>query len=184
MKPNLTSQQRQAFLALLQARFEKHLQRHPEIPWSEVVARLNDAPDSLTVLHQMEETGGEPDVIGRSESGTITFADCAPESPAGRRSLCYDRAALDSRKQHKPADSAQDMATAIGIRLMTEAEYHHFQSLGPFDQKTSSWLATPAPLRKLGGALFGDFRYGRVFIYHNGAPSYYASRGFRGIIDV
>ena len=154
--------------------------RHPDLEWRDVLARLAAAPEKLESLAEMERTGGEPDVVWRdAESGEIVFADCSPETPKGRVSVCYDRAGMDSRKEHKPADNAIDMATAMGAELLTEEEYFALQKLGEFDMKTSSWLKTPKEIRKLGGALFGDCRYGRVFIYHNGAQSYFAARGFR-----
>lgn len=172
-------------LAALRARFESNPRRHAGIAWPEVAARLADNPARLRALSQMEATGGEPDVIARDgKTGEITFADCAPETPAGRRSLCYDGAALAARKENKPQGSAMDMAASMGIALMTEAEYVDFQRLGPFDLKTSSWLLAPAAIREQGGAIFGDSRYGRTFVYHNGPQSYYASRGFRGLLRV
>jgi hypothetical protein len=151
--------------------------------WVDVEARLHANAGNYQSLSEMERTGGEPDVVGMDQ-GQILFADCSPESPAGRRSLCYDRAAWDARKEAKPAGSAMELAETMGISLLTEAEYRHLQSLGPVDQKTSSWLLTPEPVRKLGGAIFGDYRYGQVFVYHNGVQSYYAARGFRGILRV
>ena len=154
--------------------------RHPDLEWCEVLVRLQAAPEKLRSLAEMEWTGGEPDVIGRDESmGEIVFADCSPETPKGRVSVCYDRAGMDSRKEHKPQNNAIDMAAAMGAELLTEEEYLALQKLGEFDTKTSSWLKTPEEIRKLGGALFGDCRYGRVFVYHNGAQSYFAARGFR-----
>ena len=176
---------RDALLDTLKTRFEQHPARHESLTWATVRARLDAHPEKLRVLAEMERTGGEPDVIGHDrKSGEIRFCDCAAESPKGRRSICYDRAALDARKEHKPKDCAVDMAAAIGIELLGEAEYRALQQLGPFDTKTSSWLATPPAIRKLGGAVFGDYRYGTVFIYHNGADSYYAARGFRGLLRV
>jgi hypothetical protein len=175
----------QELLQTLKARFEKHMPRHPGLAWAEVQARLDAHPDALRALREMEATGGEPDVIGpRGAAGQLTFCDCAAESPAGRRSLCYDREALDSRKENKPQGSAVEMAAAMGIALLTEAQYRELQTLGEFDVKTSSWVQTPADVRSLGGALFCDRRYGKVFVYHNGAPSYYAARGFRGLLRV
>jgi hypothetical protein len=157
------------------------MHRHQGIAWAEVQARLDDDSDALRSLREMEATGGEPDVIGQDrETGHYTFCDCSAESPAGRRSVCYDREALDSRKENKPASSAVEMAAAMGIDLLTEAQYRELQKLGEFDTKTSSWIETPADVRSLGGALFCDRRYGKVFVYHNGAQSYYAARGFRG----
>jgi hypothetical protein len=181
MKPPL----RDELLRTLERRFDTHPQRHDGIAWAEVDARLQRQPSALQALRRMEDSGGEPDVIGRDpQTGTLTFCDCAAESPAGRRSLCYDRAALDARKENKPQGSALEMAAAMGIELLTEAQYRVLQALGEFDTKTSSWVGTPPELRALGGALFCDRRYGRVFVYHNGAQSYYASRGFRGCLQV
>ncbi|MBL0917121.1 MAG: DUF4256 domain-containing protein [Hydrogenophaga sp.] len=181
----MNTTERDTLLRTLKARFDKHMPRHAGVAWADVLARLDAQPAAWRSLAEMEATGGEPDVVARdAASGQIVFCDCAAETPAGRRSLCYDPAALDSRKEHKPQGSAVAMAEAMGIALLTEAEYHALQALGPFDTKTSSWLQTPADVRKLGGALFGDRRYGRVFIYHNGAPSYYAVRGFRGSLRV
>ncbi|HYH06516.1 MAG TPA: DUF4256 domain-containing protein [Thermoanaerobaculia bacterium] len=169
----------------LQTRFEKHRNRHKGLPWADVQSRLDANPGKLWSLHEMERTGGEPDVIGRdAKTGELIFYDCAAESPDGRRSVCYDREALDSRKEHKPASSAMDMAGEMGIELLTEDEYRALQKLGEFDLKTSSWIATPAEIRNLGGALFCDRRYDHVFVYHNGASSYYAARGFRGSLRV
>lgn len=181
----------QALRATLQQRFEKHPQRHLHITWAQVLSRLVGRPELLRTLAAMEATGGEPDVVtlpglgGSQEAGpeTITFCDCAPESPSGRRSLCYDDAGLQSRKENRPSGSAVETAAEMGLRLLTEAEYLALQALGPFDQKTSSWLLTPEALRREGGALFGDYRYGRTFVYHNGAQSYYAARGFRGSLE-
>lgn len=172
-------------LATLEARFRKHPTRHPGLEWATVRARLEAAPEKLRSLSEMEDSGGEPDVVRfDAETGELRFVDCAAESPKGRRSLCYDREALESRKDAPPADNALDRAAAMGIALLTEAEYRDLQALGEFDTKTSSWLLTPPEVRQLGGALFGDRRYGRVFTYHNGAPSYYAVRGFRGLLRV
>lgn len=177
--------QREELLNTLQVRFEKNMHRHEGLSWEDVRARLEADDKSLWSLSEMERTGGEPDVIGYDETtGQFIFCDCSRESPMGRRSLCYDREALESRKKHKPENSAMDLATEMGIELLTEEEYFRLQQVGPFDTKTSSWLKTPPELRKLGGALFGDYRYGRVFIYHNGAESYYAARGFRGLLKV
>ncbi len=176
---------RQQLIRTLEARFAAHPGRHVGVEWSAVRARLESRPDQLLALAEMERTGGEPDVIGHdAATGEIVFCDCAPESPAGRRSLCFDDEALAARKQHKPAGSALGMAAALGIELLTEAQYRALQALGEFDRKTSSWVATPAEFRALGGALFCDRRYDRVFVYHNGAESYYASRGFRGCLRV
>lgn len=172
-------------IQLLKKRFEKNKNRHVTLDWSTVQARLEVHPDKLTSLFEMEATGGEPDVVGVDEqSGEFIFFDCSVESPKGRRSLCYDREALDARKEHKPASSAVEMAAAMGIQLLNEDDYRYLQQFGPFDSKTSSWLATPNDIRALDGAIFGDYRYGRVFIYHNGAQSYYAVRGFRGSLRV
>ena len=171
-----------ALLDTLKTRFHKHPARHPGLDWATVKSRLT--PAKLATLAQMEATGGEPDVTGLTPTGEIIFTDCAPESPALRRSLCFDRAALDARRENKPASSAAEMAATIGITLLTEAEYRHLQTLGEFDRKTSSWIATPGPIRKLGGAIFCDRRYDTVFTYHNGADSYYAARGFRGQVKV
>lgn len=181
----MKAEQRDELLRTLQARFEKNRKRHAGIDWSEVQAKLEANPKKLSVLAEMESTGGEPDVIGFDEKTTeFIFCDCSAESPKGRRSLCYDREALESRKEHKPADSAVDMATEMGVELLTEEQYRDLQELGKFDTKTSSWLNTPAGVRKLGGAIFGDWRYGRVFVYHNGAQSYYSARAFRGSLRV
>lgn len=172
-------------LQTLRARFDQHMGRHKGLAWSAVQARLEADPRKLEALHAMEKTGGEPDVIGYDKQADLyTFCDCAPESPKGRRSLCYDRAALDARKENKPAGDAVGMASTLGIELLTEAQYRELQELGDFDAKTSSWVQTPPGIRKLGGALFCDRRYGQVFVYHNGADSYYAARGFRGLLRV
>lgn len=182
---SLLPAQREKLLGELKARFEKNRQRHPGIEWAKVQARLEAHPEKLWSLHAMEITGGEPDVVGyAAEMGEYMFYDCAAESPKGRRSLCYDREALDFRKKNKPQDSAVNMADAMGIELLTEEQYRALQQLGKFDTKTSSWLKTPAQIRELGGAIFGDRRYNHVFIYHNGAESYYAARGFRGWLKV
>jgi hypothetical protein len=179
------AQETHQLLQALQARFEKHPHRHPGVSWARVQARLDGNADALGSLQKMEESGGEPDVIGHEgDGGRVTFCDCAAESPNGRRSLCYDRAALDARKEAKPSTSAIEMAAAMGIKILTEDEYRRLQEVGEFDLKTSSWIRTPPEMRKLGGALFGDRRYGRVFTYHNGAQSYYAARGFRGLLRV
>lgn len=181
----LNDAQREELLSVLKTRFEKHTERHNGIAWTDVQARLMANADKLRALYEMERTGGEPDVTGREDdTGAYLFCDCSAESPKGRRSLCYDGAALESRKANKPAGSAVDMAHALGIELLTEAQYMALQALGTFDAKTSSWLKTPDDIRRRGGAIFGDYRYGRVFIYHNGAESYYAARGFRGILRV
>lgn len=181
----MKADQRDTLLQTLEQRFEKHTKRHAGVKWADVQARLQAKPDRLKALFAMEETGGEPDVIGAPDAhGAYLFCDCAPESPQGRRSLCFDAEALASRKENKPADSVMDMASAMGISLLTEAQYRHLQAFGEFDLKTSSWVATPPAIRQLGGALFCDRRYGQVFTYHNGAQSYYAARGFRGWISV
>ncbi len=165
----------------LKSRFEKNMNRHKGLQWATVQVKLEADPKALWSLSEMERTGGEPDVVGFEKvTGNFIFFDCSAESPKGRRSLCYDRQALDSRKENKPENSAMDMAAAMGIELLTESEYRELQKLGIFDTKTSSWLATPSTIRKLGGAIFADYRYGNVFLYHNGAESYYAARGFRG----
>jgi Protein of unknown function (DUF4256) len=184
-KQELSPKQRDELLGLLKGRFEKHMNRHKGLKWPQVEARLKAKPDKLWSLQEMESTGGEPDVVGHDKkSGEIIFYDCSAESPAGRRSVCYDRAGLESRKEHQPKTSAIDLAAAMGIELLTEAQYRELQKLGEFDTKTSSWLRTPADIRKLGGALFADFRYGHVFVYHNGAQSYYAARALRGSLRV
>ena len=182
---NLTKKQSDALIATLRDRFEKNLGRHRGVEWSHVESRLSSNPGKLPSLQSMEATGGEPDVIGLEPgTGQVIFCDCSAESPDGRRSLCFDREALDSRKEHKPAGNVLDTAAAMGIELLTEAQYRDLQTLGCFDTKTSSWVETPTEIRKLGGALFCDRRYGRVFVYHNGAQSYYAARAFRGILRV
>ncbi|REK56557.1 MAG: DUF4256 domain-containing protein [Thermobacillus sp.] len=182
----LAPEELRALLETLKARFAKHPGRHEGITWDEVSARLEAAdPGKLWSLREMERTGGEPDVTGRDpETGELLFVDCSAESPKGRRSVCYDPEALASRKEHKPADSAEGMAEAMGIELLTEEQYRSLQELGEFDRKTSSWIRTPEKIRKLGGALFCDRRYDTVFVYHNGAESYYAARGFRGLLRV
>ncbi|HSJ10698.1 MAG TPA: DUF4256 domain-containing protein [Longimicrobiales bacterium] len=181
----LSAKQREELLAVLKARFEKNMKRHPGIAWKDVQARLEKNPGALWSLNEMESTGGEPDVVALDDAkGSITFVDCAAESPKGRRSICFDAAALAARKEHKPADSAMNMAETMGIELLSEAQYRRLQELGEFDRKTSSWVQTPAKIRKLGGALFCDRRYDTVFVYHNGAESYYAARAFRGLLKV
>jgi hypothetical protein len=181
----MTTQEQNEFLNVLKARFTKNMQRHAGVQWSTVQDRLLSKPKPLRSLQAMEATGGEPDVVAVNEAeGAFIFCDCSAESPAGRRSLCYDRAALDSRKENKPKGNAVEMAAEIGITLLTEEQYRHLQTLGSFDTKTSSWIATPDDVRSLGGALFCDRRFGRVFVYHNGAESYYAARGFRGSLLV
>ncbi len=181
----LPVEQREALLKTLKTRFEKHMNRHEGLDWADVQARLEANPAKLFSLSEMEETGGEPDVVGQDrETGEYIFYDCAAESPKGRRSFCYDRAALDARKEHKPKNSAMDMAAAMGVELLTEAQYRKLQELGEFDLKTSSWVMTPEKIRSLGGAIFCDRRYDTIFTYHNGAESYYAARGFRGWLRV
>ena len=176
---------RDALLNTLKSRFARHARRHAGLSWPEVQARLDARPHALQVLQAMEDTGGEPDVIGQApDTGELLFCDCAPESQAGRRSLCYDRPALDARKENKPKGCATELAAAMGAELLTEPQYRALQELGAFDTKTSSWVATPADVRALGGALFCDRRYGKVFVYHNGAESYYAARGFRGTLKL
>jgi hypothetical protein len=185
MKKVLSPKQREELLNTLKARFEKNMNRHKGLGWATIQARLEANAEKLWSLNEMEGTGGEPDVVGHDKkTGEYIFYDCSAESPKGRRSICYDRKALDSRKEHKPENSAIDMATAMGIGLLTEEEYRALQELGNFDAKTSSWIITPPDIRKLGGALFADYRYGTVFIYHNGAESYYAARAFRGSLRV
>ena len=190
MKPTqsqktLSAEQREELLATLKTRFEKNPQRHAGLEWPKVEARLEAHPEKLRALAEMEATGGEPDVVSHDpKRGEVVFFDCAPESPKGRTSLCYDRAALDARKEHKPKNSAMDLAAAMGAELLDEEQYHALQRLGSFDTKTSSWVRTPPEVRKLGGAIFGDRRFGRVFIYHNGAESYYSARGFRCVLKV
>lgn len=184
-KQRLSAGQSAQLLKILNARFEKHPNRHKGLEWATVEARLQAHADKLWSLNEMEESGGEPDVVGvDKKTGECLFVDCSAESPKGRRSVCYDRAALDSRKEHKPANTALDMAAAMGIELLTEEQYRELQKLGKFDTTTSSWVATPPAIRKLGGALFCDRRYEQVFLYHNGAASYYAARGFRGALKV
>jgi len=184
-KKQLTPPQREELLATLKTRFEKNPNRHPDLEWAKVEARLETRSEKLWSLHEMERTGGEPDVVGHDKkTGEYLFVDCSAESPAGRTSLCYDREALDSRKEFKPKNSAMDLAAAMGIELLTEEQYLDLQQLGNFDTKSSSWVKAPAEMRKLGGALYGDRRFGRVFIYHNGAQSYYSGRGFRGALRV
>lgn len=170
---------------ILQTRFEKNMHRHKGLEWSKIQTKLEASPEKLWSVNEMEETGGEPDVVGYDEkAGEYIFFDCAAESPKGRRSVCYDQEALESRKEHKPKNSAVGMAAEMGIELLTEEQYRALQQLGKFDTKTSSWIVTPTDIRKLGGAIFGDWRFGRVFVYHNGAESYYGARGFRGALRV
>ncbi len=185
MKKELKPKQQDELLKTLKARFEKNMSRHKGIDWNKVHARLESDTKKLWSLHEMETTGGEPDVVGHDKkSGEFIFYDCSAESPKGRRSICYDDEALESRKENKPEDSAIGMAAAMGVTILTEEEYRSLQKLGEFDVKTSSWVATPAAIRKLKGALFCDRRYDHVFVYHNGAESYYAGRGFRGVLKV
>jgi len=184
-KTKLPSEQREELLKTLKARFEKNMKRHKGIDWAKVQAKLEANAEKLWSLNEMEETGGEPDVVGQDKkTGEYIFYDCSAESPNGRRSFCYDRQALDSRKENKPKNSAMDMAAAMDIELLTEEQYRELQELGNFDLKTSSWIKTPPAIRKLGGAVFCDRRYDTVFLYHNGADSYYAARGFRGSLRV
>lgn len=184
-KKELSGKQKDELLSSLKTRFEKNSQRHKGLDWARVEARLKTKPDKLWSLYEMEQSGGEPDVTGfDKKTGEFIFCDCSPETPSGRRSLCYDRAALDARKENKPSGSAMDQAAAMGIEMLDEEQYRSLQALGKLDTKTSSWLRTPDAIRKLGGAIFGDYRYGQVFIYHNGAESYYAARGFRGMLRV
>ncbi len=181
----MQAQEREKLLQALKSRFENNMQRHKGLAWDKVRARLEASPAALIALGKMERTGGEPDVIGMHEkSGKFVFCDCSAQTPMGRRSLCYDGDALDARKEHKPKGSVVEMAAAMGIELMTQEQYRQLQELGEFDTSTSSWVNTPPAVRKLGGALFCDRRYGQVFVYHNGAQSYYASRGFRGVLSV
>jgi hypothetical protein len=184
-RQQLPPEKRGALLRALKARFEKHVNRHRGLQWTAVQARLEANPKKLWSLHEMEQTGGEPDVVGHdTKTGEYVFYDCSAESPKGRRSVCYDREALEARKEHKPKNSAMDMAAAMGIEILTEAQYRELQTLGEFDTKTSSWVQTPPDIRARGGAIFCDRRYGHVFTYHNGAESYYAARGFRGALKV
>ena len=182
---DMNAKKREELLNILKARFEKNMNRHKGLEWAKVQAKLEVDPEKIWSLSEMERTGGEPDVVGYEEKkGEYIFYDCSAESPKERRSFCYDREALDSRKEAKPKDTALDMAAAMGIEILTEEQYRTLQKLGDFDTKTSSWLRTPPEIRKLGGAIFGDRRYDHVFIYHNGADSYYAARGFRGSLRV
>jgi hypothetical protein len=184
-KRELSPEQGKELLKALKARFEKNMNRHKGLEWLKIQAKLETKTEKLWSLHEMERTGGEPDVVGHDKkTGEYIFYDCSAESPEGRRSLCYDREGLESRKEHKPENNAIDMAAAMGIELLTEEEYRELQKVGNFDTKTSSWLKTPSDIRKLGGALFGDRRYGHVFVYHNGAQSYYGARAFRGSLRV
>lgn len=181
----LSTQQQEELLGTLKVRFEKNMNRHKDLEWADVEAKLKGNTEKLWSLNEMERTGGEPDVVGHDNTtGEYIFYDCSAESPKGRRSTCYDREALESRKEHKPENSAVDMAAFMGIELLTEEQYRELQKLGNFDAKTSSWLKTPSEIRVLGGAIFADYRYGNVFVYHNGAESYYGVRGFRGSLRV
>lgn len=185
MKKELSPEQHSDLLEVLRTRFEENMNRHKGLKWADVQKKLEANADKLWSLNEMEQTGGEPDVVGFDKAtGEYLFFDCSEESPDGRRSVCYDREGLESRKAHKPDNTAIDMANEMGIELLTEEEYKDLQKLGDFDTKTSSWLKTPDDVRELGGAIFGDFRFGRVFIYHNGAQSYYGARGFRGILRI
>ncbi len=185
IKKKLSPAQSEELLKTLKTRFEKNMNRHKGLEWEKIQSKLLKDPEKLWSLDQMEQTGGEPDVIGfDKKSGEFLFYDCSPESPKGRRSICYDHQALESRKEHKPENSAIEMAADMGVEILNEVEYRALQALGNFDTKTSSWVLTPPNIRKLGGALFGDYRYGTVFFYHNGAESYYAARGFRGSLRV
>lgn len=184
-KNELSSEQREELLRVLKARFEKNMNRHKGLEWAKVQTKLETDTEKLWSLNEMERTGGEPDAVGQDiKTGEYIFCDCSAESPKGRRSVCYDREALESRKEHKPDHNAVDMAAAMGIEFLTEEQYRELQKLGSFDVKTSSWVKTPTNIRKLGGALFCDRRYDTVFVYHNGAESYYAARGFRGSLRV
>ncbi len=184
-KQELAPDQAQELLEVLQARFEKYMNRHKSLAWAKVQARLEAQPEKLWSLNEMESTGGQPDVVGfDKKAGVYLFVDCSPETPKGRTSTCYDREALDSRKEHRPKNSALEMAAAMGIDILTEEQYRDLQKLGEFDTKTSSWIETPDAIRELGGALFCDRRFGHVFTYHNGAQSYYAARAFRGMLRV
>ena len=184
-KKELSPEHREELLSELKARFEENMNRHKGLEWAKVQAKLEASTKKLWSLSEMERTGGEPDVVGfDKKTGEYIFYDCSAESPKGRRSLCYDRQALDGRKEHKPKNNAIDMAAAMGIELLTEEQYRELQKLGNFDTKTSSWITTPSEIRKLGGAIFADYRFGRVFVYHNGAESYYAARAFRGSLRV
>lgn len=182
---DMTPKQREELLSVLKSRFEKNMKRHKDLEWAKVKSKLEASAEKLWSLNEMERTGGEPDVVGHDrKTGEYVFYDCSAESPNGRRSLCYDREGLESRKEHKPDNNAIDMADAMGIELLTEGQYRELQELGDFDTKTSSWLKTPSDIRALGGAIFADRRYDHVFVYHNGAGSYYAARGFRGSLRV
>lgn len=182
-KKELSSKQREELFKTLKTRFEKNMNRHKGIEWPKVQKKLESKPEKLWSLNEMEKTGGEPDVVGY-EKGEFVFFDCSPETPSGRRSICFDQVALNARKEHKPKNSAMNMAGEMGVELLSEKDYRELQKLGEFDLKTSSWIKTPIEIRKLGGALYCDRRYGMVFLYHNGAESYYAVRGFRGLLKV
>ena len=185
MKKQLSAEKSKELFKVLKVRFEENMNRHQNLEWSKVQANLEANPEKFWSLGEMEKTGGEPDVVGfDKKTGEYVFYDCSAESPKDRRSVCYDREALESRKQHKPKDNAVDMAAAMGIEILTEEQYREMQTLGDFDAKTSSWVKTPVDIRNLGGALFCDRRYGKVFVYHNGAESYYAARGFRGSLRI
>ncbi|EMN02579.1 DUF4256 domain-containing protein [Leptospira noguchii] len=184
-KKELVSEQREELLIILKDRFTKNMNRHQDLEWTKIKTKLETNSEKLWSLNEMERTGGEPDVVAYDQkTDEYIFYDCSAESPKGRRSVCYDQEALESRKEHKPKDNALDMATSMGIEILTEEQYRELQKLGKFDTKTSSWIKTPSDIRKLGGAIFADFRYGHVFVYHNGAESYYAVRGFRGSLRV
>jgi len=185
LKKELSPEQREALLKALEARFEKNMNRHKGLEWAKIQVKLEANTEKLWSLNEMERTGGEPDVVGHDKkTGEYIFYDCSAESPKGRRNVCYDREGLEARKKFKPENNAIDMAAVMGIELLTEEEYRELQKLGDFDMKTSSWVKTPSDIRKLGGALFADHRYGKVFVYHNSAPSYYSARGFRGSLRV
>lgn len=184
-KKELSPEQRDEIIKVLKTRFEKNRNRHPNLEWTKIQSKLETNTEKLWSLYEMERTGGEPDVVGHdTKADEYIFYDCVTESPKGRRSFCYDRQALESRKEHKPQNNVIDIATAMGIEILTEEQYRELQKLGDFDTKTSSWIKTPDEIRKLGGALFADFRYGKVFVYHNGAESYYAARAFRGSLRI
>lgn len=180
---DLSTEDKNELFAIIESRFDSHMERHPDVVWSDVVMKLETNPDKLLTLFEMERTGGEPDVI-RLPNGDLAFCDCSPESPSGRRSLCYDEQALAARKKNKPNGSAVALAEQMGLELLDEATYRHLQTLGTFDLKTSSWIVTPETIRQKGGALFCDRRYDHTFVYHNGADSYYAARGFRGMFKI
>jgi hypothetical protein len=185
MKKELATEESEKLIDILKTRFEKNKNRHTELEWTKIQAKLEANPEKLWSLNEMEKTGGEPDIVSHDKkTDEYVFYDCSPESPKDRRSVCYDYEAQESRKEHKPANNAIEMAVAMGIELLTEEQYRELQQLGNFDTKTSSWIVTPAEIRNLGGALFADFRYGTVFVYHNGVQSYYAARGFRGMLKV